>query len=345
MNRRAEPDSTRSAGARRAADPAAGRSADLVRVGHRGSAGVLGRADVNARIAQLASRQLGVITARQLASCGLGRGAIAHRCRTGVLIPVAPRVFAVGRPPEHRFARHLAAALAVARDSWLSHASAAALWDLAPLDPSDPVDLVVEGVPPRSRPGVRVHRTQRLDPVDRARRGAIPVTGVARTVVDLGSVLSIDRLERAMGEAFALHRCRAADVRDALQRTPTRRGNGTVRAVLAQAGGPRRTRSEAERRFLSMLRSAGIESPRTNAPVGRYEVDAVWERERVIVEIDGYAFHGSRRRFEHDRRRDAELQAAGWLVFRVTWRGMTEDALATVARLAAVLSARRPASS
>lgn len=298
------------------------------------------RTAVNARIAKLASRQLGVVSTRQLVACGLGRGAIQHRRGAGTLIPVGPRVFAVGRPPEHRFARHLAAVLSTDRDAWLSHASAAALWELDSPGRGE-VDLVVVGVPPRSRAGVRFHRTQRLDLADRARCHGIPVTGIARTIVDLGGLVPVERLERAMAEAFALHRCRARDVRAALERAPTRRGHRVVRAVLDQADGPRRTRSEAERRFLAVIREAGIEMPRTNARIGRYEVDAVWTRERVIVEIDGYAFHGSRRRFEQDRRRDADLQSAGWLVFRVTWRGMTEDTLATVARLAVVLASRR----
>ncbi|MFA4929522.1 MAG: type IV toxin-antitoxin system AbiEi family antitoxin domain-containing protein [Patulibacter sp.] len=299
------------------------------------------RATVNAQISRVAGRQHGLITTRQLAACGLGRGAIAHRRSVGVLIPVAPRVLAVGRPAEGALARHLAAVLSIEREAWLSHRSAAAVWDLTPFEARQPVDLLVEGTPPRSRPDVRIRQTKRLDQADRGLRKGLPVTGIARTVVDLAGVLATDRVERVVAEAFALHRCRPADVRAALERTPTRRGHGTVRAVLEQADGPRRTRSEAERRFLEMVRTAGIESPRTNAKVGRYEVDAVWARERVIVEIDGYAFHGSRHRFEHDRRKDAELQAAGWIVFRVTWRGLTDDTLATVARLSAVLTSRR----
>lgn len=299
------------------------------------------RAATNDRIAQIASRQLGLVTVQQLTACGLGRGAIAHRRRTGTLLPVAPWVFAVGRPPDARFARHLAATLSVAGGAWLSHHAAAEVWGLVAVDTRRPVDLLVVGSTPRPRPGVCLHRTQRLDPVDRSRRGVLPVTNVARTIVDLGTVLSVDVLERAMAEAFALHRCSSAQVRAAMDRAPSSRGTRAVRAVLERAEGPRRTRSEAERQFLSVVRAAGLGDPRTNVRIGCYEVDAVWPDERVIVEIDGYAFHGSRRRFERDRRRDAELQAAGWLVFRTTWRGITDEALATTARLASVLAVRR----
>lgn len=299
------------------------------------------RAATNDRIMQIASRQLGLVTTTQLAACGLGRGAIAHRRRTRTLLPVAPGVFAVGRPPDARFARHLAATLSVTGDGWLSHHAAAEVWGLVAADERRPVDLLVIGTTPRPRPGVRLRRTQRLDPADRSRRGVLPVTNVARTIVDLGTVLSVDALERVTAEAFALHRCSAAQVRAAMDRAPGSRGTRVVRAVLERAEGPRRTRSEAERRFLSVVRAAGLGDPRMNVRIGGYEVDAVWPDERVIVEIDGYAFHGSRRRFERDRRRDAELQAAGWLVFRTTWRGITDEALATTARLASVLAVRR----
>lgn len=71
--------------------------------------------------------------------------------------------------------------------------------------------------------------------------------------------------------------------------------------------------------------------------VRRWEVDALWTAERVIVEVDGYAFHSGRAAFERDRRKDAELQAAGFRVLRVTWRQIVERPEAVVAQLAAVL--------
>jgi very-short-patch-repair endonuclease len=73
--------------------------------------------------------------------------------------------------------------------------------------------------------------------------------------------------------------------------------------------------------------------------VGRYEVDLLWRESSLIVEVDGYAYHSSRAAFERDRARDAELQAAGWRVLRVTWRQIVEEPEAVVARLAALLLA------
>jgi very-short-patch-repair endonuclease len=75
----------------------------------------------------------------------------------------------------------------------------------------------------------------------------------------------------------------------------------------------------------------------TNVRVGGYEVDALWPAERLIVEVDGFAFHSARSSFESDRKRDAELTAAGYRVIRVTWRQLVEEPEAVVARLARAL--------
>jgi very-short-patch-repair endonuclease len=66
-------------------------------------------------------------------------------------------------------------------------------------------------------------------------------------------------------------------------------------------------------------------------------VDFIWRDQRLIVETDGYRFHSSRTAFERDRIRDAELTGAGFRVVRVTWRQLTSEPLAVVARLAVAL--------
>ena len=68
------------------------------------------------------------------------------------------------------------------------------------------------------------------------------------------------------------------------------------------------------------------------------EVDFLWREHRLIVEVDGYAFHSSRRSFERDRRRDRELQAAGYRVLRLTWRELTDEPEVVIATLATALA-------
>ena len=102
--------------------------------------------------------------------------------------------------------------------------------------------------------------------------------------------------------------------------------------------GPTLTRSEAEERFLALVRAARLPPPECNTRIGPYEVDFLWRSERLVVEVDGYAFHSSRLAFERDRRRDADLQTQGYSVMRFTWRQIVQEPVALVACLAQRLS-------
>lgn len=295
---------------------------------------------VDERVGSLAARQFGVVSRRQLTDLGLGKGAIAGRVARGTLRRQAQGVYAVGRPADHPNAPFAAALLALRSAGWVAGRSAGALWDVLPLDAAAPVEVVVLGPPPRSRPGVRVRATTRLDHADRARRATLPVTGLARTLVDLAEQLDAGELERAVAEAIALHDLNVAAVRSAMERRPATRGCVVLRGVLDAADGPRRSRSEAEARFLALVRDARLPVPATDVRIGGFRVDAFWARERVVAEVDGFAFHRSRRKFDLDRERDAVLQSAGYLVFRATWRQIVDEPTATAARLAAVLVRR-----
>jgi very-short-patch-repair endonuclease len=128
-------------------------------------------------------------------------------------------------------------------------------------------------------------------------------------------VLSRDQLERAVNEAERLR----LDVGSARSRTP---------AI---------TRSEMEDRFLSLLDAHDLARPEVNVAlrVGDdwMEVDCLWPRSRLIVELDGFAADGTRAAFERDRARDRRLQAAGWRVARVTWRQLNDDLAEELRRL------------
>jgi hypothetical protein len=94
-----------------------------------------------------------------------------------------------------------------------------------------------------------------------------------------------------------------------------------LKSVLEDARGV--TRSELEARFSSWVEAAGQPRPERNAYVqvqgDWFESVCVWRRQRVIVELDGRAFHAMPMAFERDRARDRALAAAGWRVVRVTW--------------------------
>ena len=128
-----------------------------------------------------------------------------------------------------------------------------------------------------------------------------------------------------------------------LERYPRRRGTGRLRALLEEGDQPALTRSEAEERFLALIRRARLPRPETNVSIGAYEVDFFWRAARFVAEIDGFAFHASEEKFESDRRRDGDLTASGIRVMRVTWSQLTKEREALVARLSAALARTEPA--
>jgi very-short-patch-repair endonuclease len=117
-------------------------------------------------------------------------------------------------------------------------------------------------------------------------------------------------------------------------RSSGRHGARTLKTALQETHEPRLTRSEAERRFLDLIRAARLPAPETNVRVAGYEVDFLWRAERLVVEVDGFAYHSSRAAFERDRRKDAALQAAGLRVVRVTYRQIADEREVLIARIA-----------
>jgi hypothetical protein len=109
-----------------------------------------------------------------------------------------------------------------------------------------------------------------------------------------------------------------------IERHRGRRGIWWLARLIRDLGGPALTRSEAEIRFLELVRSSGLPLPLVNVVVNRYEVDFLWRSARIAVEVDGFAFHSLRRRFESDHRRDTRLAAAGIQVIRITWRQIVD---------------------
>jgi very-short-patch-repair endonuclease len=132
--------------------------------------------------------------------------------------------------------------------------------------------------------------------------------------------LAIEAAERA--DLFDLHAMERV-----LVRSPGRRGCKPMKDVLAQMTGRAPwTRSELERRFLALIRAAGLPEPRANVLVAGELVDFAWLGGRpLIVELDGYRFHKSRSQFEKDRRRDAKLQAVGCRVVRLTQQRLEDE--------------------
>lgn len=282
-------------------------------------------------IADLAGRQFGVVSRAQLLAAGIGPGAIDTRLRGHRLHRLHRGVYAVGHQVLVPLAREMAAVLACGEGAAVSHRSAAAVWRLLGERDSEPVDVTTAGSG-RSRPGLRVHRTTRLAPEDVRRITGLPVTSPARTLIDMAETAADRELERAMQEALTRRLVSPRRVLAAIAGHPGRHGASRLKRLLDSEEPATATRSEAEERYLALVRAAELPPPEVNVTVRGHEIDFLWREQRLVVEIDGFRFHSSRAAFEHDRRRDAELQSAGLRVLRITWRQLVETPYAAIAR-------------
>jgi very-short-patch-repair endonuclease len=297
--------------------------------------------EIERGIADLAARQHGVVTRQQLLALGLSAKAIRHRLNTGRLHQLYRGVYLVGHTSAPTHAPEMAATLACGEAAVLSHRSAAHLWQLLHYSAHARLpEVTVPGRNPDARPDIRIYRVKSLDRRDVTRRLEISVVTPARALLDLAAVVSPRELELAYAEGQARRRLTRAAVEAVLARNGRRAGTGVLRALLEKDGPPSLTRSEAEERLLHLIRSSGLPHPVVNARLGPFEVDLLWRPQRLVVEVDGFQYHSSRAAFERDRLRDAELQARGYGVMRVTWRQIVDEPEAVVVRLAQALSAR-----
>jgi len=299
---------------------------------------------VDGGIAKLAARQHGVVCRRQLLELGLVESKIESRRRRGALVPVHRGVYAVGHDGLTVEGRWMAAVLACGPGSALSHRSAAQLWGL--IRRSGSIPEVTRPATFRPRPGVCAHRS--LLPDDEIDVAAgIPVTSVSRTLLDLAPILDRDPtgLERALSEAEVRSLTSRRSLPDLLERYRGRPGTVAIRRLLADDEARRGvTRNDFEEAFVALVDATGLPRPRLNADValrGRFiELDCLWSAQRLFVELDGRAVHGTQRAFEADRERDRVLLAEGWRGIRVTWRQLRHEPDAVASDLRRMLVAR-----
>jgi very-short-patch-repair endonuclease len=271
------------------------------------------RAKCERRLAMLAARQHGVVSLAQLEAGGVDKSAVTRRLRTGQLHRVHRGVYAVGHRRLGNEGRWMAALLALGHGTVLSHRSAAELWELL-----RPRGRIVHVTVPDSggraqRSGLRIHRSPSLTDSATTIRNGMAVTTPARTIADLRRVATPQEVRQAVRQADA-------------------RGYPLGEVEVD------RTRSELEYLFLRVCRRHRLPRPEVNVRIGRFEVDFLWPRARVIVETDGYRYHRGARAFEADRDRDLELGRLGYTLRRFSYRQVTERPREVAAALRPLLS-------
>jgi hypothetical protein len=277
------------------------------------------RGQVRIDLEKLASKQHGVVTRNQLLSAGFSSKEIERRTETGLLLRVHRGVFRVGHRAPSIEATYLAAVLACGAGAVLSGRPAAHLHGLIKGRPPPPE---VAAPTERRVPGVTT-RHSKLDQRDVSDARGIPVTTVPRTLVDLAPVLDLDALARACHEAGVRYRTTPSQVKAVLARRPRAPGGSKLQGVMS--GDVPVSLSKLEKRFLDLLRKAGLPLPETNRPAGSYRVDCRWPEYRLTVELDSYRFHNSRHSWRQDRIRKREARARGDEFFSYDWDDVEEE--------------------
>ncbi len=305
--------------------------------------GITNTARRNQAIVALADRQHGVVSRGQLRELGLTDPAIDGRAASGRLYPVLHGVYAVGRGAVGWRGHMLAAVLACGEGTVVSHGSAAellGLWDKRPVL----VNVIAPGQAGRKLDGIRWHRVPPPGPGEAGVCDGIPCTSPARTMVDLAGSLGDRSLSRLVEQAAVLRLLDVQEV-DRVLAGGRRRGVPRLRAILeawrSKDGSKPRLRSLLEARLRPELIEAGLPCPRCNVELWidgeRFEVDLLWEEQRLVIETDGEETHRTQVAFQRDRRRDQVLTAAGYRTARVTWRQLEDEPAAVLARIRRML--------
>jgi hypothetical protein len=261
----------------------------------------------------LVTEQHGVVSRQQLRDLGLSNTMIARWLETGRLHRLHRQVFAVGHTAIPIEGQLWAALLYAGKESVLSHTTAAWVWSLIDAEPTR-IHLTVPGRR-SSLPGVRVHHSRRID---RAECRGLPVTSVARTLVDIAGMLPLRRVRSALAETEYHKLFRPAEI--VAEAGSGRRGSRALRRALRMhLPELARSLSLLEERFLELCESAGLPMPAVNRRAGLMRVDAIWREAGVAAELDGGDAHAGLGQMKRDRDRELALRAKGFQVVRYTW--------------------------
>jgi very-short-patch-repair endonuclease len=292
-------------------------------------------------LARLAGRQHGVLSRSQLVAAGVGPRTIRRRVEAGRLHLLHRGVYVFGVERLSRRGGWMGAVLACGDGALLSHRSGAALWGLLR---SHRGPIEVTSASGRGRAGIAV-REGGIRREERSAVAGIPVTSVARTLFDLAEVLDQHQLERAFEEADRLGLLEMRALEEVCVQGHGRHALAPVRRLIDEARAPLWTRSDLEDRFQALCREHRLPPAHTNVSILGHEVDVYWPEMKLVVEADSWTFHHHRGAFEHDRARDAAMQAAGYRVIRVTHRRLEREPERIAAEIRSVLSAARSSAS
>ena len=282
------------------------------------------------KVTELGGRQSGYITLRQALACGMSPDAVKRRVHAKRWIRVRPGLFLIpGFEPSVR-GRLLAATAALG--AVVSHESAGELHDFPGVRPGMAVVTVRTRTTNRF-PDVRVHQTTDLDSGHVIEIEGLPVTDVVRTVIDLAASMPVPMIGKIVDHLVIRGAATVDDFADEVMELARhgKPGMKTMHSVLeVRRGASFMGDSRLEMWALRLIREWGFPEPEVQYPLPwrsarKGRVDFAYPFIRLIIEIDGRAWHTTLEAFESDRLRDNHAQLAGWRVLRITYRMLVEQ--------------------
>jgi hypothetical protein len=247
-------------------------------------------------------------------------------------------VYAVGRPPVTPFEHASAAVLACGWLAALSHASAMTLWGLWRRW-GRPFEVTIPSGDRRPK-GITVHRSTTLKPYDSQLHHGIRVTKPARAILDIAPRLTDDRLARTVNRGLHEHILYLGSLGEQLIRHPNHPATKRLMTFVITTDGP--TDSDWEYAFPAFCENYDLPKPIMRARVAGHRVDALFETEGLIIELDSWEFHNTRLDFETDRDRDFDtLVIADHPTVRITWNRMIKKTQQTADGLHTILQRLR----
>jgi hypothetical protein len=291
------------------------------------------------KLAALAARQYGVVTRDQLNALGYSDSAIKRAVESGRLHAWHRSVFAVGHQSLSPHGLCMAAVLFRGNGALIGYQSAIWLWGLEK-NLEIPVHVSVRRRG-HAQDAIGLHHCPALRDDDIAETERLPVTGVARTLLDYASEAKKYRLSRAIDQADRFELLDLAAIDLITEEVRGHRGRTPLLQAMTIYREKGFTRSGGEKRMLAALADGGVRRPAVNNFVEGYELDFYWEDERFAVELDSWEHHRGRRSFEEDRRRQEELTMAGVETIRITGTRLRREPRKVAMRITAHLDRRR----
>jgi hypothetical protein len=299
------------------------------------------------RALAIAQRQYGAITRAQALEAGVHRRAIDRLVASGRWETVARGVYRIVGSARSWEQRALALILAAGDEAVGSHRTAICAYGVEGFAPPGRIDITTPRHHRKRILGTTVHET--LDPhlLDRRMRRGIPVTGPARTLLDLCAVVDDDLT--ALGALDDMLRRRLVtwpELWECLVLHARRGRNGVARfrRILVKRWGKRGPRGVFARTVLALLTDAGLPEPVAEHPVkigdANYRLDLAYPELLIGIELDDKESHLTDKAFEEDPIRENRLKLAGWLVLRYTWDRLVDEPQVIVAEVRAALLAR-----